>query len=603
MNSETKNTSTDSVRVCQNCKENFTIEQEDFDFYKKMNVPPPTWCPECRLKRRCMFWCQRNLFKKRDALTGEELFSTFSEKSPAKICKNEYWWSDKFDASEYAKDYDFSKPFFEQFKELYFSVPQAARSIQDLVNSDYSNLASYLKNCYLCFNGGEGENSMYSISFVNIKDSLDLFSTQKCELSYELFSVTSAYQVFFSVESGQCLNVWFSKNCDNCKDCFGCVNLRNKQYHIFNNPYTKEEYQKKIKEFNLGSYKSLEEMKRTVSSFWLGFPMKYMNGSHNSNISGDYIYRSKNAKYCFEVTDVEDSKFIQNVSRGIRDSYDYTNWGENSESFYEVTSAGYDCKNLKFCFDNWPNCQNLEYSAANRSCQNLFGCVGLKKKSFCILNKEYGEEDFYKLREKIIAQMNKMPYIDGMGRVYKYGEFFPLEISPCSYNESAAIDYFPISKEEALKKGYQWRDIDKKEFAITISADQLPDHINDVDDNIVKEIIGCSSCKKAFRIIKDELAFYKRFNLPLPRKCHLCRYEDRIKLRNTIKYYARKCSCAGIKSDNGIYTNTASHFSAEGGSSSGGHSESPCPNEFETSYSPERPEIVYCEECYQQEVV
>jgi hypothetical protein len=27
-----------------------------------------------------------------------------------------------------------------------------------------------------------------------------------------------------------------------------------------------------------------------------------------------------------------------------------------------------------------------------------------------------------------------------------------------------------------------------------------------------------------------------------------------------------------------------------------------CQNEFETSYAPERPEIVYCEKCYQQEV-
>ena len=33
------------------------------------------------------------------------------------------------------------------------------------------------------------------------------------------------------------------------------------------------------------------------------------------------------------------------------------------------------------------------------------------------------------------------------------------------------------------------------------------------------------------------------------------------------------------------------------------HGTEPCPNEFETTYSPDRPEIVYCEQCYQQEVV
>ena len=55
----------------------------------------------------------------------------------------------------------------------------------------------------------------------------------------------------------------------------------------------------------------------------------------------------------------------------------------------------------------------------------------------------------------------------------------------------------------------------------------------------------------------------------------------------------RKCTCAGEKSENSVYTNTAQHF----------HENGHCPNEFETSYAPERPEIVYCEQCYNAEVV
>jgi hypothetical protein len=41
------------------------------------------------------------------------------------------------------------------------------------------------------------------------------------------------------------------------------------------------------------------------------------------------------------------------------------------------------------------------------------------------------------------------------------------------------------------------------------------------------------------------------------------------------------------------YKNTVSHQ----------HGSAPCPNKFETSYSPEREETVYCEECYQAELV
>ncbi len=42
-----------------------------------------------------------------------------------------------------------------------------------------------------------------------------------------------------------------------------------------------------------------------------------------------------------------------------------------------------------------------------------------------------------------------------------------------------------------------------------------------------------------------------------------------------------------------LYKNLAKHHL---------HGEKHCPNEFETSYAPDRPEIIYCEKCYQQEV-
>ena len=81
-------------------------------------------------------------------------------------------------------------------------------------------------------------------------------------------------------------------------------------------------------------------------------------------------------------------------------------------------------------------------------------------------------------------------------------------------------------------------------------------------------------------------------NLPLPRLCPNCRHYQRIKQRNPLKLWKRQCQCAGQKSENGIYQNTIKHS----------HENQPCPNEFETSYSPDRKEIVYCEKCYQAEV-
>ena len=100
-------------------------------------------------------------------------------------------------------------------------------------------------------------------------------------------------------------------------------------------------------------------------------------------------------------------------------------------------------------------------------------------------------------------------------------------------------------------------------------------------------------CATAFRIVPAELALYRHLGIPLPRLCPSCRHFDRMRQRNPYQLWHRKCQCAGDASANGAYHNTAKHFHAAGGA---------CSNEFETSYKPERPEIIYCEQCYQAEV-
>ena len=100
-----------------------------------------------------------------------------------------------------------------------------------------------------------------------------------------------------------------------------------------------------------------------------------------------------------------------------------------------------------------------------------------------------------------------------------------------------------------------------------------------IDESIIGKVIECShrgectqNCTLGFKIILEELQFYRRMNLPLPHLCPNCRHYERLSQRNPMKLWHRKCMKEG------------------------------CDNEFETSYAPERPEIVYCEKCYQKEV-
>ena len=129
-----------------------------------------------------------------------------------------------------------------------------------------------------------------------------------------------------------------------------------------------------------------------------------------------------------------------------------------------------------------------------------------------------------------------------------------------------------------LEKGFSWRDVKEKNYKITVESKDLPDSILEVKEDITSQIIGCEhkggcdeQCATAFRITSQELQFYKSHDLPLPRLCPNCRHYQRIKNRNPVKLWDRKCD--------------------------------KCGKEIQTSYSPDRKEIVYCEQCYQQEVM
>ena len=180
--------------------------------------------------------------------------------------------------------------------------------------------------------------------------------------------------------------------------------------------------------------------------------------------------------------------------------------------------------------------------------------------------------------------MNAMPYVDIKGRVYKYGEFFPSELSPFCYNETIAQEYFPLTKEQALEQGYKWKNREERNYNIDIQNDEIPEEFN---ESIIGKVIECGhkgtcneQCTEAFKIIEFELQFYKRMNLPLPHLCPNCRHYQRLKQRNPLKLWHRQCMC-----DKGSHEHKGK-----------------CQNEFETSYGSDRPEIIYCEKCYQQEI-
>ncbi len=590
---------TQETKQCQNCKQDFVIEPEDFKFYEKIKVPPPTFCPECRLIRRLAWRNERSLYRRKCDKCEKSIISVFPSDSNLTVYCRPCWWSDDWDGTEYGIDFDHVKPFMAQLIDLLKRVPvmNLFGLYSSMKNSEYVNMGAYLKNCYFTTYTDYSENCSYSSFVEHSKDSYDNLMLFESELCYEVVNCQKCYMTLFSVDCEGCHDVSFSKNCVGCSDCIGCVNLRKKKYHIFNKPYSKEEYKKLAQKYIPSSHENNEKIKRQAMEFWGKFPNKYIHERHNNDVSGDYIDDSKNTHDTFIASGIENSRFCSFIAPApVADSYDFTHFGNGAELVYDSLQVGDQASRVLFGWFVVSNVQDIEYSIFAIASKNLFGTVSLKKHEYCILNKQYSKEEYHKLREEIIEQMKDNPYVDGVGNRYSYGEFFPIELSPFGYNASTAGELFPISESEAKTRKYNWKVPEHSQYSITLSRENIPDASKEINDAILRKIIECDhkgtcgdQCTTAFKIIPDELAFYRRMNLPLPRLCPNCRHYQRLKQRNPFKLWHRQCVC-----DYKVYKNTIKHSH---------HLEDRCPNEFETSYSPERKEIVYCEECYQAEVV
>lgn len=555
-------------KTCRQCSAHFEIYPEDLAFYDKVSpvfngkkelIPPPSLCPECRQKQRLAFRNERTYFHRACDRCKQKIISQYPVTVSFPVYCSTCYWGDGWDAKEYGAEFDESKPFYTQYFALQERTPRIAFSSSNNENSDFCNHAGYMKNCYLVIGSIECQDSYYCTRIFRSKNCVDCLFLNDCELCFDTTNCDRCYEVRHAYQCKDVRSSSWIRYCNTSHDLLFCVNRRHASCQILNEQFSLEDFQKE-RDTIMASPSLQRDYFVRFQTLCLSLSVPASITHLSEQCDGNFLSECQQCKQTFDATRCQD------IFRGydIGDTKDC----EDVYSFYESelcyeSYSGYRLFNCIFNRDCWPGANLLMCDHCFFGCSHCLGCISLQKQSYCILNKQYSRDEYGVLAQRIIEHMKKTG---------EWGEFFPMQHSQFAYNESAVGDYFPMTKDEVLARGWKWRDQtdEMPKVEKIIPAAQLPDSIDDVPDDILNWAIECEATKRPFKIIKQELAFYRQMRLSVPHFHPDERHRKRMALRNPRKLWDRECA--------------------------------KCRKLIMTSYSPERPEIVYCEECYLKEV-
>ena len=528
-------------RTCRLSWQSFPIFQSDREFYKKISpsilegvggsdsLPFPTLCPEERQRRRLLFRNERKLYRRQCDATKQSIISIYSPDKDIPVYDKKVRRSDSRDALSYGRDIDFSKTFTEQFGALLQVVPSLSLYVTpdwEKNNCIYVNSAWFNKNCYLIFDSDRNEDCLYANITKDSKDCMELSMCSWCEHSYELSQCVNCFDCQYSIYCTDCSRCYGCRSCIWCTDCINCFGLSNKQYCINNKQYTKEEYEQ------LAHTQTITQpVNATI------YPATHISQWTTSNVIGNNVMYAKDILCSYDIVGAEKISYSEWIAQWASHLYDHSSFGENAHRCIECEWSGRDINNVLFSWNVFINSSHIMYSRT--CCENsshLFGCVWLRNKQYCIFNKQYTKHEYEQLVPQLIAHMKDTG---------ERGEFLDPSLSPFGYNETLAHEHFPLSKQEALKRWYWWQDenYDPQLPASADVHDWSSESTFELDDqSILSTIFLCEKTQRPYRLVKQELIFYRKHNLPLPRRHPDQRHADRQLLRPPRELHLRQCN-------------------------------------------------------------
>lgn len=295
--------------------------------------------------------------------------------------------------------------FFKELQRLILSQPKFPSVIINCETVEFGNEVYNCKNMYYCFDTYSTTDGVYLFDCFQCANCIDCDYAVECELCYESVDPFKCYNSNFLDYCDNVRDSSYCYACSNCTDVFGCVNLENKSFCIFNRQFTEAEYRQLVKKYNaLPAEKilaQLEELKKK-------FPLTQTIGADNENTNfGNYIHFDKNCYLCFDAAHDEDCAYLYD-SFYCKDSFDLTYTARETELAYQVVDSmgifnsnfvmhGSRCVDSMYLF----NCVNVKDS---------IGCVGLKNKQYCVLNRQLTEEEYEKVKTALMGVFLEADY-------------------------------------------------------------------------------------------------------------------------------------------------------------------------------------------------
>ncbi|MBI5412343.1 hypothetical protein HZA43_04200 [Candidatus Peregrinibacteria bacterium] len=255
------------MKSCSQCLSSFEVIDADRQFYQKMDVPEPTWCPRCRHMRRHGHINDYAFYRRPCDRCGQDFVSTLPKESDYVIYCQSCWCAEDRDCRAPGRAYDFNRSFFSQFDALMHAAPQLGIVGTGNENCDYCESTAHCRNCYLISESSNCEDSFFCYWIQKSKDCIDCSYLHECERCYEANHCFNCYRLHFSRNCSNCSDSWFLDQCVDCDHCLFSANLRNKQFYIFNKPYSKDAYFQELEKLKFGSHDVIQMLKKQFHVF------------------------------------------------------------------------------------------------------------------------------------------------------------------------------------------------------------------------------------------------------------------------------------------------------------------------------------------------